>query len=745
MYPTAVAVFACLLAMQCPLGAQQVTWVTPAQDCPLGLKIESTSERVLLTVADAETGQPVTSVEQLGWKFEPFELADVLYASGEGKADTHPVKLTISGLPPGMHKVYLRYWSKMYGPDQQWYIMMAALGDEKPKWRDWEKWDTLISGLGGTHGGVYELVLGTVGTAEAPTTDVTVTFDRWVWGRIARFGGVRIESTPDTEMPQTTDAYLTNQTRPIRKMLLNNGPTNEDGAPAYGLACTSSLVKVRPKYLESLVGAPLDNKITLAGALDEWVNAQFVVFSPDHDLTITSLKVGELTHIRTGDTIAADEITVAPVGFLFNDLSHDPDTHGWWPEPIMTFLDTFTIQQGDLQPVWYRVHIPRDVPAGIYRGTVTLAPEGSPSTTVPVTLTVWDFALPEVYHLKTAFNAGRLVDYPQFVMEYRVNPWNIYDTKSPTREDLTRWAEDGRINAFNVRYIWRNNLDPATGKPRPDDMAQWLEQIDQCLTDARAVGLEDKAYVYLFDEALPGEYEVIDEISQAIRRRFPDLLLMTTAHIHLANTDPTPAVNGWCPRINQYPYDRVRQARKDGKHVWWYVCNTPRAPFPNLTVLEPAINHRLLMGFMSFAYNSEGFLYYSMTYGWPRPPITAGPYVRDQWQVWNRGDGNLAQLGPDGPLPNIRLEAMRDGLEDYEYLYLARSLADTLGDLDGDIPGVLKVSLEQIQPYFDRGNPVVRSTVDYTNNAVGLERAREQLARFIVQGQKILKRQDASR
>jgi len=37
---------------------------------------------------------------------------------------------------------------------------------------------------------------------------------------------------------------------------------------------------------------------------------------------------------------------------------------------------------------------------------------------------------------------------------------------------------------------------------------------------------------------------------------------------------------------------------------------------------------------------------------------------------WANGDGNLIYPGPESPLSSIRLENIRDGLEDYEYLRL---------------------------------------------------------------------------
>jgi hypothetical protein len=51
----------------------------------------------------------------------------------------------------------------------------------------------------------------------------------------------------------------------------------------------------------------------------------------------------------------------------------------------------------------------------------------------------------------------------------------------------------------------------------------------------------------------------------------------------------------------------------------------------------------------------------------PWDPNTFGRY---------NGDGYLLYPGPDGvPYPSIRLRALRDGFEDYEYMWILNSLA----------------------------------------------------------------------
>ena len=70
----------------------------------------------------------------------------------------------------------------------------------------------------------------------------------------------------------------------------------------------------------------------------------------------------------------------------------------------------------------------------------------------------------------------------------------------------------------------------------------------------------------------------------------------------------------------------------------------------------------------------EGLLYWSTNW-WIKATGTADPWT-DMATVKDidpdlYGDGSLFYPGPEGPLPSFRLECIRDGIEDYEYLKMA--------------------------------------------------------------------------
>ena len=84
----------------------------------------------------------------------------------------------------------------------------------------------------------------------------------------------------------------------------------------------------------------------------------------------------------------------------------------------------------------------------------------------------------------------------------------------------------------------------------------------------------------------------------------------------------------------------------------------------------PAIEGRLLMGAMTARQRPDGFLNYSLTIWNDNKPIETGPFTSWNPVSWTtyHGDGSWFCSGPDGkPVPTIRLENFRDGLEDFAY------------------------------------------------------------------------------
>ena len=155
-----------------------------------------------------------------------------------------------------------------------------------------------------------------------------------------------------------------------------------------------------------------------------------------------------------------------------------------------------------------------------------------------------------------------------------------------------------------------------------------------------------------------------------------------------------------------------------GGDLWSYTsCNAGYGNAPEWMVDYPPINERIQAGFLNFTQGATGLLYYRAD-GW-----TAGNAIGS----WNNVDttacgGGLGRPGdgiflyPPAPIastesaPGIRLKAIRDGIQDYEYAHLLKGQGQ-----DSFLAMVLK--------------PVARSWSDWNHNPDILETARQKLGR----------------
>lgn len=67
----------------------------------------------------------------------------------------------------------------------------------------------------------------------------------------------------------------------------------------------------------------------------------------------------------------------------------------------LELVPTFTIAQGNNQAIWADIYIPKAAASGLYTGTVSVSENGVATHTVPVSLTVRNFTLPDVPSSKT--------------------------------------------------------------------------------------------------------------------------------------------------------------------------------------------------------------------------------------------------------------------------------------------------------------------------------------------------------
>jgi hypothetical protein len=206
---------------------------------------------------------------------------------------------------------------------------------------------------------------------------------------------------------------------------------------------------------------------------------------------------------------------------------------------------------------------------------------------------------------------------------------------------------------------------------------QFRERIKHFYESAKAHGLGDRAYVYGFDEwGDKTRYGTIKDTYDILKSIAPGIKASSTVVYPIAPIDKT--IDAWCPALC-YEYPEYKQARERGQEVWYYEGGCPYDPYPTHELLDvPAVEARAFF-WVAWRYQYTGWLHWELNVWinnlggdkrWPEIP----------WDPARSGvrNGEVGRIypGPDAtPLPSIRLENMRDGIEDYDYMWLLRENA----------------------------------------------------------------------
>lgn len=144
--------------------------------------------------------------------------------------------------------------------------------------------------------------------------------------------------------------------------------------------------------------------------------------------------------------------------------------------------------------------------------------------------------------------------------------------------------------------------------------------------------------------------------------------------------------------------------------------------------------HRLLP-WACMQQDMQGLLMYGIV-TWPHPwgkvsldDVAEDGTILPSWGL-GQGGGDLAYPGgkkiTDEPQPSIRLENLRDGMEDYEYMVILQKLV-----ADADAQGDSSYVIEEARVMCLPPPSIIRGAYDYSTNAQALHRQRNSIGTMI--------------
>ncbi len=400
---------------------------------------------------------------------------------------------------------------------------------------------------------------------------------------------------------------------------------------------------------------------------------------------------------------------------------------GLWPDPLLP-RETTDLRANLTQPIWLTVGVPKDAPAGDYHGRVRLEASGQTLISVPFRVHVWDFTLPDENHVAAIYDVrfgpdrgvwGKSLDaaYPEiirFLASRRLCP----DTIRPA--PVFR-LENGKITAdfaefdraaqvyfdelkFPFAYTpWNLYLfgwghppktifgqRPYEGEPpfesadrsrlRPEYKRVYQELLRLYWQHVKDKGWHRRIVLYISDEPFDHHEHIRQQMKtlcDMIHEVDPEIPIYCSTWKHVPDWDRYLDIWG----IGHYgcvPAEKMAALRAAEDRLWFTTDGQMCTDTPYCAV------ERLLPHYC-FKYGAEAYEFWGVSwhtydpyrFGWHSFINQSSEPGESYWVRYPNGDGFLLYpgqpIGHGGPVSSIRLEQAREGVEDYEYLYLLQS------------------------------------------------------------------------
>lgn len=172
-------------------------------------------------------------------------------------------------------------------------------------------------------------------------------------------------------------------------------------------------------------------------------------------------------------------------------------------------------------------------------------------------------------------------------------------------------------------------------------------------------------FQHIADEPTEQNSQSYIEIAKYIKRICPNIkIIETTSTTKIGNY-----IDVIVPELDYLTkdYDIYQRFQQQGKSLWFYTCYLPQGEFANRFIEQPLLMPRILH-WINFKYNITGYLHWGFN-RWIGNPYKETIQEQGDNIILPGGDSWIVYPSEDGKIyGSIRLEAMRDGIEDYALL-----------------------------------------------------------------------------
>ncbi len=401
---------------------------------------------------------------------------------------------------------------------------------------------------------------------------------------------------------------------------------------------------------------------------------------------------------------------------------------GMWPDPLVP-QETFDARPNTTQPIWITLAVPKKAPAGDYRGKVRLIAKDSPIAEVPFRVHVWDFALADESHVAAIYDVrlgpgaalwGKPMDEMhqeviRFMASRRLCPDTISPPPSFRRQNGHVTADFGEFDKAAEVYFdqlkfpfaytpWNLYLfgwghppktifgeRPYEGEPpyenadrnrlRPEYKRVYQKMLKLFWDHLKEKGWHKKVVLYISDEPFDRHQHILDQMKalcDMIHEVDPAIPIYCSTWKHVPEWDGYLDVWG-IGHDGRVPPEKMAELRAAGDRLWYTTDGQMCTDTPYCAVERLLPHYCFKYGVEAYEFWGVGWLTYDpFRFGWHSYIHQSSEPGSSYWIRYPNGDGFLlypgAAIGREGLISSIRFEQAREGVEDYEYLYLLTQL-----------------------------------------------------------------------
>ena len=479
----------------------------------------------------------------------------------------------------------------------------------------------------------------------------------------------------------------------------------------------NSLTKV---FADEPFTGRISDALELSAAKNEYEAGQVVLVTGINGIEKVSLEFSDLVHESQQAKIPRDNCRfnfvayTAPTRITTKDVLANrkmtEDQSKRYPDPLLVD-ETYALKPNSVQPVWVTVYVPAQAATGDYSGEIAIKAGETPLAKVRLKLHIWDFALPE----STPLYVWYYNDFNSFANNWlEVNPskWDAYKAAfryyvreiarhrgsiglplrydAPGFDEIMQIMVEEGLEFWWVTWLW--------GKDYVDADLETQKRMAKQVYDAmKQKGLLDSTFFVTWDEPdLRPEMEQNrakwkQHISVLKDLDFPKRQVEMTWRCQTATALMEPYPTVWCPQYSYFDrlyYDFLQRRHQAGDIIGFYLTGSGNGQEPRHYLPFSLTEMRRLYYYL-WRHGLTLCEFWAMDITWRKKG--ADPFS----MVVGSGYGgetdaliypNLKKDLTKPFLSSLRLEAIRDGIEDYCYLWvldklIARARAQGANDL----------------------------------------------------------------